>query len=93
MSKPKYERTRLPVSHWFVHDLRRTRHTQLTALGCQPDVAEAVIGHMPSVIDGVYNLHRYDREQREWLTKLSDHYEALAVDKHQHPFNKLDDLL
>lgn len=62
MSKPKYERTRLPVSHWSVHDLRRTGHTQLTALGCQPDVAEAVIGHMPSVIDGVNNLHRYDRD-------------------------------
>lgn len=79
MSKPEYERTRLPVTHWSVHDLRRTGRTQLTALGCYPDVAEAVIGHMPSGISGVYNLHRYDRERREWLSKLSEHYERLSA--------------
>jgi len=79
MSKPEYKRVRLPVTHWSVHDLRRTGRTQLTSLGCHPDVAEAVIGHMPSGIAGVYNLHRYDRERREWLTKLSEHYENLVV--------------
>lgn len=77
-TRPTYQRRRLPVSHWSVHDLRRTGRTQLTALGCSADVAEAVIGHMPSGIDGVYNLHRYDAERRMWLTKLSDHYEALV---------------
>ena len=78
MSKLQYERMRLPVTHWSVHDLRRTGRTQLTALGCHPDVAEAVIGHMPSGIDGVYNRHRYDGERRQWLSKLSEHYESLA---------------
>lgn len=77
-TRPTYERTRLPVSHWSVHDLRRTGRTQLTALGCNSDVAEAVIGHMPSGIGGVYNLHKYDSERRHWLSKLSEHYEELS---------------
>lgn len=78
-TRPEVPRTRLPVSHWSVHDLRRTGRTLLTALGCDSEVAEAVIGHMPSGIEGVYNRHRYDQERREWLQKLSDFYESLAA--------------
>jgi hypothetical protein len=77
-TRPEYERSRVPVTHWSVHDLRRTGRTQLAALGCRDEVAEAVLGHMPGGIVGVYNLHRYDRERREWLGKLSEHYESLA---------------
>jgi integrase len=77
-TRPGYVRTRLPVTHWSVHDLRRTGRTQLAAIGCHPDVAEAVIGHMPTGITGVYNLHRYDDERLKWLTMLSHHYEELA---------------
>jgi integrase len=77
-TRTQYERSRLPVTHWSVHDLRRTGRTQLAALGCIDEIAEAVLGHMPGGIVGVYNLHRYDRERREWLTRLSEHYEALA---------------
>lgn len=78
-TRPAYQRERMPVSHWSVHDLRRTGRTQLSSMGCQVDVAEAVIGHMPKGIEGVYNLHRYDVERRHWLLKLSDAYEALAL--------------
>jgi len=77
-TRPEYERARLPVSHWSVHDLRRTGRTQLTALGCDTNIAEAVIGHMPSGIEAVYNLHRYDCEQRHWLQELAENYEQLA---------------
>jgi integrase len=77
-TRPEYQRARLPVSHWSVHDLRRTGRTQLAALGCPDEVAEAVLGHMPSGIAGVYNRHRYDQERREWLARLSEHYEKLA---------------
>jgi integrase len=77
-TRPTYERKRLPVTHWSVHDLRRTGRTQLAALGCPDEVAEAVLGHMPVGIASVYNLHRYDRERLEWLTRLSEHYESLA---------------
>lgn len=80
-TRPEYERRRLTVTHWSVHDLRRTGRTQLAALGCPDEVAEAVLGHMPTGIAGVYNLHRYDRERREWLSRLSEHYERQAKSK------------
>ena len=77
-TRPEQARTRLPVVHWAPHDLRRTVRTQLAALGCAEDVAEAVIGHMPSGGVGTYNLHRYDKERREWLSRLAAHLELCA---------------
>lgn len=77
-TRPEQERPRLPVTHWSPHDLRRTGRTQLSALGCRKEVAEAVIGHMPDGIAGVYDKYAYDRERREWLTKLGEHYEEVA---------------
>ncbi len=77
-SKPESARPRLSVTKWAPHDLRRTGRTQLAALGCSADVAEAVIGHMPTGIRGVYDRHSYDKERREWLTRLSEHLERLA---------------
>jgi integrase len=78
-TRPEERRPRLPVTHWAPHDLRRTVRTMLASLGCPSDVAESVLGHMPPGVIGVYNLHRYDRERREWLTKLSAHFEQLAA--------------
>ncbi|MBH2008055.1 MAG: tyrosine-type recombinase/integrase [Xanthomonadaceae bacterium] len=75
-TNPESIRPRLTVSHWAPHDLRRTVRTMLAALGCPHDVAESVLGHMqPSV----YNRHQYDRERREWITKLSAHLERCAA--------------
>jgi len=76
-TRPEHNPTRLTVTHWSVHDLRRTGRTQLTAPGCHPDVAEAVICHMPSGIGGVYNRHGYDQERLDWLTGLSELYEKI----------------
>ena len=79
-SHPDRVRPRLPVTRWAPHDLRRTGRTLLAALGCSDDVAEAVIGHMPPGLKGVYNLHKYDKERRVWLTRLSEHLESLVAD-------------
>ncbi|KVM05514.1 tyrosine-type recombinase/integrase [Burkholderia ubonensis] len=76
---PRHERPRLPVTHWSPHDLRRTARTILAALGCPHDVAEAVLGHIQPGVAGVYNRHHYDRERREWLTRLSLFLEELAL--------------
>ncbi|NMV36814.1 tyrosine-type recombinase/integrase [Ralstonia insidiosa] len=78
-TRPELERARLAVTHWAPHDLRRTSRTLLAALGCPKEIAELVMGHMLPGVEGVYNLHTYDRERREWLTRLSEHLEALAV--------------
>lgn len=78
-TRPKVVRPLLPVTHWAPHDLRRTARTALAALGCPDAVAEAVLGHMPAGIQGIYNRHRYDRERRQWLTALAAHWERCAA--------------
>lgn len=70
---------RLPVAYWAPHDLRRTARTFLAALKCPDPVGEAIIGHMQPGIKGVYNLHDYDAERVEWLKRLSDYLEQLAI--------------
>lgn len=77
-TNPGRDRPRLPVTRWAPHDLRRSCRTQLAALGCSDEVAEAVLGHMKTGVAGIYNRHAYDNERREWLTKLDAHLEALA---------------
>jgi integrase len=78
-TRPEWVRPRLTVTHWAPHDLRRTARTLLAALGCPDEVGEAILGHMKPGIVGVYNLHRYDVERGEWLKRLDEHLEALAV--------------
>lgn len=68
----------LPVSNWTPHNLRRSSRTMLAALGCPKEIGEAILGHLPPVIEGTYNSHTYDAERRLWLTKLSKHLEGLA---------------
>lgn len=76
---PEQVRPRWPVSDWAPHDLRRTVRTQLAVLGCPSDVAEAVLGHLQPGVDGIYNRHHYDSERRDWLTRLSACWEAVAA--------------
>lgn len=71
-------RPRLPVTHWSPHDLRRSIRTLLASMGCPEEIAEAIMGHMKAGVVGVYNLHGYDRERREWLTQLDAKLEQLA---------------
>lgn len=70
-TRPDWVRPRLKVTHWAPHDLRRTSRTLLAKLGCPAEVGEAILGHMPSGIAGVYNRHSYDLERAQWLLKLS----------------------
>jgi len=65
-------RLTLPVTHWTLHDLRRTGRTLLAGLGCPQDVAEAILGHMPAGIVSVYNRHSFDSERVVWLARLSE---------------------
>lgn len=86
--RPETSNSRLPVDRikilriepWAPHDLRRTVKTRLASLGCPEEVSEAVLGHMPPGIVGVYNRHTYDKERRLWLTLLSGHWEGLLAE-------------
>ncbi|MEM5435745.1 tyrosine-type recombinase/integrase [Paraburkholderia diazotrophica] len=76
---PKHDRPRLPVTHWSAHDLRRTTRTLLATLGCPNEIGEAVLGHVQPGVVGIYNRHTYDRERRDWLTRLSHRLEEIAA--------------
>ena len=77
--RPERYPHRLPVTHWAPHDLRRTARTTLAKLGCPDTVGEMILGHMLTGVAGMYNLHKYDTEKREWLKRLSDHWESLVA--------------
>lgn len=77
--QPQHQRPRLTVTHWAPHDLRRTTRTKLAAMGCPHEVGEAIIGHVLPGVAGVYNLHTYDSERREWLTRLAAKLEEIAI--------------
>ncbi len=79
MQRPDVTRTRLSVTHWSPHDLRRTARTMLAGLGCPNDVAESILGHVQPGIQGVYNIHTYDKERRVWLQCLSDKLDTLVA--------------
>jgi integrase len=67
----------LNIDHWTPHDLRRTVRTGLSRLGCPSEVAEAVLGHSRSGIEGTYDLHKYEVESKEWLQKWADYIDVL----------------
>jgi len=67
----------LDIEHWVPHDLRRTVRTGLSRLGCPSEVAEAILGHARSGIEGTYDLHKYESECKIWLQKWSDHMDSL----------------
>ena len=77
--RPEQMRARWPVKDWASHDLRRTVRTQLAAMGCPQDIAEAVLGHIRPGVVGVYDRHAYDAERREWITLLAAAWEAAAA--------------
>lgn len=69
------------VQEWTTHDLRRTLRTGVARLGCQWVVGELILGHVLPGVTGIYDQHKYDTEQREYLQKWADHLEALAAPK------------
>ena len=67
----------LDIDHWTPHDLRRSVRTGLARLGCPEAVSEAILGHEKSGVVGIYNLHSYTTESKEWLQRWCDHLEFL----------------
>lgn len=74
----RQSKTMLDVDPWTPHDLRRTVRTGLSRLQCPSEVAEAVLGHARTGIEGTYDLHKYENECKHWLQKWADHLESMA---------------
>jgi integrase len=64
----------VPLEQWGLHDLRRSMRTGLSALPIAPIVSELMIGHRQQGVAAIYDLHRYENEQRTgfemWCVRL-----------------------
>jgi integrase len=59
------------VKGWRIHDLRRTARSLMSRAGIQSEIAERVLGHTITGVEGIYNRHQYFDEKAEALTKLA----------------------
>lgn len=59
------------ISHFVIHDLRRTARSLLSLIGTQPHIAERCLNHAVKGVVGIYDRHDYLEERREALEKLA----------------------
>lgn len=75
--------TRCPLSHWTIHDLRRTFSSNMAALGVPQVVVEKLLNHVSggalSPIARVYNQHSYQKEMRAALELLDGHIHNICL--------------
>jgi integrase len=68
------------VSHWRLHDLRRTMVSGMAGLGVAPHVADKILNHVGGTISGVaavYQRHEFLKERRDALERWAAHVEGL----------------
>lgn len=69
------------LSHFTVHDLRRTARTTLAELGVQPHIAELCINHKLKGVWAIYDRHDYFDERKRALQQLSEYLQSLEEDQ------------
>jgi integrase len=62
---------KLDIPPWVIHDLRRTARSLMARADVRPDVAERVLGHAITGVEGVYNRHAYLNEKTDALQRLA----------------------
>jgi hypothetical protein len=68
------------VSHWRLHDLRRTCVSGMARIGVAPHVADKVLNHQSGTISGVaavYQRHEFLTERKNALERWGIHVAAL----------------
>jgi integrase len=68
------------VSHWRLHDLRRTTVSGMARLGVAPHVADKILNHVAGAISGVaavYQRHEFLNERRDALERWGAHVQGL----------------
>ncbi len=59
------------LPRWTLHDLRRTARSLMARAGVRPDIAERVMGHAITGVEGVYDRHSCRDEKAQALAKLA----------------------
>lgn len=70
-AKTRFDAKLFDVDPWVLHDLRRTARSLMSRGGVRPEVAERVMGHVISGVEGVYDRHSYRDEKADALHRLS----------------------
>jgi integrase len=68
------------VSHWRLHDLRRTTVSGMASLGVAPHVADKILNHVAGTISGVaavYQRHEFLKERGDALERWGAHVVGL----------------
>ena len=66
------------VKPFTLHDLRRTVRTGLARLRIEPHIAERVLNHAQRGVVKTYDLHQYEAEKRDALTRWAEHLASLT---------------
>jgi integrase len=69
-SKREFD-AKVKIEHWQLHDLRRTARSLMSRAGVRPDIAERVLGHAITGVEGVYDRHSYREEKAHALRALA----------------------
>lgn len=62
---------------WTPHDIRRKVRTQLSKMGVNDEVGEAVIGHEKTGMSAVYNQNTYKDQRRDVMTEWNDYLKKI----------------
>ena len=83
-SKAKRQLDRLSaVTHWRLHDLRRTCVSGMARLGVAPHVADKILNHQAGTISGVaavYQRHEFLTERQEALERWGAHVATILAE-------------
>lgn len=72
---------KLTVPHWQLHDLRRTARSLMARAGVRPEIAERVLGHVLTGVEGVYDRHQYSDEKADALARLASMIDGIVSPK------------
>lgn len=61
-----------PISHWTLHDLRRSMATHMGRIGIPPHIIEVCLGHTLKGVAAVYRRYEYMAEKAEALQVWAD---------------------
>ena len=61
----------MQIEPWVLHDLRRTARSLMSRARVDREIAERVLGHAITGVEGVYDRHAYFDEKAEALDRLA----------------------
>lgn len=67
-----FSEEKLLITHFTIHDLRRSTRTLLASLKVPPHVSELCLNHKLKGVEGVYDQYDYFDERKEALSQLAN---------------------